>query len=110
VNYLASLPYTPKPNCAPGHYYLLNNYDPAYNGDGSLHTGNPFTIPPSPVRTIADTFLEKRISWKYYGEGWNSFIASPDTSVYCNICNPFLYETAIMTDPSIRTEHLKDTV
>ena len=110
VNYLASLPYTPKPNCAPGHYYLLNNYDPAYNGDGSLHTGNPFTIPPSPVRTIADTLLEKGISWKYYGEGWNSFIASPDTSVYCNICNPFLYETAIMTDPSIRTEHLKDTV
>ncbi|MGH9675847.1 MAG: alkaline phosphatase family protein, partial [Candidatus Acidiferrum sp.] len=55
LDYLASLPRKPKPNCAPGHYYLLNNYDPGYNGDGSLHTGNPFTIPPSPVRTIVDT-------------------------------------------------------
>ena len=110
LTYLASLPNKPKPNCAPGHYYLLNNYEPGYNGDGSLHTTNPFTIPPSPVRTIADTLLEKGISWKYYGEGWNSFITSPGTSVYCNICNPFLYETAIMTVPSIRTEHLKDTV
>jgi phospholipase C len=63
-----------------------------------------------PVRTIADTLLEKGISWKYYGEGWNSFVVSPNASVYCSICNPFLYETAIMTEPSIRTEHLKDTV
>jgi phospholipase C len=53
--------------------------------------------------------LEKNISWKYYGEGWNTFVTSPNTSVYCNICNPFLYETAIMTKPSIRTGHLKDT-
>jgi phospholipase C len=110
LTYLASLPYKPKPNCTPGTYYLLNNYDPGYNGDGSLHTSNPFTIPPSPVRTIADVLLEKGISWTYYGEGWNSFITSPNTSVYCSICNPFLYEMAIMTNPSIRTAHLKDTI
>jgi phospholipase C len=107
--YLASLPYAPKPNCAPGHYYLLNNYDPAYHGDGSLNTDSLFIIPPSPVRTIADTFLEKGLSWKYYGEGWNSFVAKSKTSVYCNICNPFLYETAIMTAPPVREAHLKDT-
>jgi hypothetical protein len=53
---------------------------------------------------------EKGISWKYYGEGWNIFITSPDTRLYCNICNPFLYETAIMTQPTIRTAHLKDTL
>jgi phospholipase C len=109
--YLAALPGKPKPNCEKGHYYLLNNYDPGYNGDGSLHTGNPFTIPPSPVRTIADTLREKKISWKYYGEGWNFFVSNPDSplNIYCNICNPFLYETAIMTKPSVRTAHLKDT-
>jgi phospholipase C len=110
LDYLAALPRKPKPNCAPGHYYLLNNYNPGYNGDGSVNTGSLFTIPPSPVRTIADTLLEKNISWKYYGEGWNTFITSPNTSVYCNICNPFLYETAIMTKPSVRTGHLKDTI
>ncbi|MEX3894181.1 MULTISPECIES: alkaline phosphatase family protein [Paraburkholderia] len=26
--YLKSLSYRPKPNCAPKHYYLLNNYNP----------------------------------------------------------------------------------
>jgi phospholipase C len=109
LDYLAALPHKPKPNCAPGLYYLLNNYNPGYNGDGSLHTGNPFTIPPSPVRTIADTLLEKNISWKYYGGGWNSFITSLNTRVYCSICNPFLYETAIITNPAVRAAHLKDT-
>ena len=24
-----------KPNCDPGHYYLLNNYNPGYYGDGT---------------------------------------------------------------------------
>lgn len=106
--YLDSLSYRPKPNCAPGAYYLLNNYNPGYNGDGTVNTST-FTIPPSPVRTIADTLLAKGISWKYYGEGWNSFVANSPTSTYCNICNPFLYETAIMTNPSIVKAHLQDT-
>ncbi|WP_233858169.1 alkaline phosphatase family protein [Paraburkholderia sp. HD33-4] len=107
-HYLDSLSYHPNANCAPGTYYLLNNYNPGYNGDGSVNT-SPFTIPPSPVRTIADTLLERNVSWKYYGEGWTSFITSPSTSVYCNICNPFLYETAIMTEPSLMAAHLQDT-
>src|SRR5262249_46307717 len=34
VNYLSSLPRPIKPNCEPGHYYLLNNYNPGYFGDG----------------------------------------------------------------------------
>ena len=111
LGYLGSLPYKPKPNCAAGAYYLLNNYNPGFNGDGSLNTST-FTIPPSPVRTIADTLLEKHVSWKYYGEGWDTF-KSPDAtisgkSVYCNICNPFLYETTIMTNKEIVKKHFKD--
>ncbi|WP_244395925.1 alkaline phosphatase family protein [Beijerinckia indica] len=109
ISYLRSLPHKPRANCAPGAYYLLNNYDPGYNGDGSLHTSNPFTIPPSPVHTIANRLNEKDISWKYYGEGWNSFVANSPLSVYCNICNPFLYQTAVMTNPSARAKNLKDT-
>jgi phospholipase C len=62
------------------------------------------------MRTIADVMLENGISWKYYGEGWNSFVIDPAASVYCSICNPFLYETAIMTNPPVRTVHLKDTL
>src|ERR1035437_8334231 len=39
----------------------------------------------------------------------NTFVKNPNLSVYCNICNPFLYETAIVTNKSVRTAHLKDT-
>lgn len=106
--YLNSLPYHPNANCAPNTYYLLNNYNPGYNGNGTVNTST-FTIPPSPVRTIADTLLQRNISWKYYGEGWTTFVANSPTSVYCNICNPFLYETAIMTNPTLRSNHLQDT-
>jgi phospholipase C len=108
--YLASLPYHPQMNCAPQHYYLLNNYNPGYNGDGTVldRTASPFTIPPSPVRTIGDTMLERQLPWKYYGEGWRTFISDPAKSVYCNICNPFLYETSIMTNKQVRDAHLAD--
>jgi phospholipase C len=108
-NYLSSLSYHPSANCAANAYYLLNNYNPGYNGDGTVNTSSPFTIPPSPVRTIADSMLAKGISWKYYGEDWNTFVSDPSKSVYCNICNPFLYETAIMTNPAIVKAHLQDT-
>jgi phospholipase C len=108
ISYLNSLPNHPKPNCAPGAYYLLNNYNPGYNGDGSVNT-SAFTIPPSTVPTIGDSLIAKGILWKYYGEGWNSFVANSPQSVYCNICNPFLYETSIMSDPKLVSEHLKDT-
>jgi phospholipase C len=72
---------------------------------------NIFTIPPSPVKTIGDTLLAAQISWRYYGEGWNNYVQNPTASsnTYCNICNPFQYETAIMTNSAVRTEHLKDT-
>lgn len=114
VSYLSSLPYTPKPNCDPGHYYLLNNYAPGYYGDGTVNTGanNPFTVPPSSVRNIGDALLEKNISWKYYGEGWNAYLQDPTFSnplnTYCDICNPFLYSTSIMTNESARQNSLAD--
>ena len=112
VDYLKSLPHKPSPNCAPGHYYLLNNYNPGYFGDGSVDTIDKFTIPPVSTRTIGDELLAKQISWAYYGEGWNQYVQNPlePTNVYCNICNPFQYATSIMTNPEVRETHLKDTV
>ena len=60
LNYLATLPYEVDTKCAPGRWYLLNNYNPGYFGDGSnAYTDNNdnntvFTIPPSSVRNIGD--------------------------------------------------------
>jgi phospholipase C len=107
--YLATLPGRPNPNCEPGHYYLLNNYTPGYRGDGSLDRTSRFTIPPSPVRTIGDALSAARISWRYYGEGWNDHLKHPSSTAYCNICNPFQYATSIMTNAAARAEHLRDT-
>jgi phospholipase C len=114
-DYLASLRHPIKPNCEPGHYYLLNNYNPGYYGDGTVAYGDPkgtpFTIPPSNLRTIGDELLQKNISWKYYGDGWNNYVANPysSTNTYCNICNFEQYVTSIMTNASVRTAHLQDT-
>src|SRR6201999_4555745 len=108
--YLASLPYTPATRCKEGAYSLLNNYNPGYFGDGTVNTST-FTIPPSSVPTIGDTMNAAGLSWKYYGAGWDNYVQDPNSelgSTYCNICNPFLYETAIMTSAAQRQAHLAD--
>jgi phospholipase C len=122
VSYLHSLRRPIRPNCDPGHYYLLNNYNPGYYGDGRsayADIGNPnetvFTIPPSPLRNIGDELNEKGISWAYYGDQWNAYLANPDNNyvtpdnTYCNICNFFQYSTSIMTSASGRA-HNQDTI
>jgi phospholipase C len=121
TRYLSSLSRPIKPNCDPGHFYLLNNYNPGYYGNGKnaySDISNPnqtvFTIPPSPLHTIADRLMGKGISWAYYGDQWNTYLANPDNNyvtadnTYCNICNPFQYTNSVMTSASGRS-HLRDT-
>jgi phospholipase C len=114
VNYLQSLPRPVNPNCEVGHYYILNNYNPAFNGDGSSSLGqSPLTVPGSTVRHIGDALSEKKISWKYYGDGWNLYLSDPTFQnpfdVYCNICNPFQYANDVMSNGTQRAEHIQDT-
>jgi phospholipase C len=119
LRYLGSLPYEVDPKCEAGHYYLLNNYNPGYFGDGrNAYTdrnknNTVFTIPPSNVRNIGNALLERGISWKWYGDQWNLYKNDPyfqnPLDAYCNICNFFSYSTSIMADPAVRNAHLKDT-
>jgi phospholipase C len=114
VNYLEALPRPVAPNCDAGHYYILNNYNPGFNGDGSSSLPlSPFTVPGTSVRHIGDALNAKGVSWKYYGDGWNVFLSDPTFSnplnTYCNICNPFNYATDIMTNATLRTEHIQDS-
>jgi phospholipase C len=121
VDYLTSV--SVKPNCDAGHYYLLNNYNPGYYGDGTNaydDISNPyntvFTIPPSSVRNIGDALLEKDISFAYFGEQFNAYRANPynnyvtPDNTYCNICNFFQYSTSIMTNAKVRSAALQDTL
>ena len=126
VNYLQALPCPIKSNCEPGHYYLLNNYNPGYFGDGSnAYTdqyvyNTPFTIPPTKQRSIGDVLLEHHVSWKSYNDQWNAYqsdkyqlnygTVGASSDQYCNICNGFQYQAQIMTDPNVRTTHMADTV
>jgi phospholipase C len=126
VNYLKSLPTPIDPRCEKGHYYLLNNYNPGYfgNGNNAYTDTNPnntiFTIPPSSTPSIGDRLNASGISWKYYGDQWNNYINDPyqlnygaigaKTDEYCNICNPFQYDTSIMVNPATRATHIQDSV
>jgi phospholipase C len=146
VHYLRSLPRPIDPRCESGHYYLLNNYNPGYfgNGNNAFADTTPFntifTIPPSSVRSIGDELIASNISWKYYGDQWNDYagfgvpgqpgyippdpyqlnygpVGSPNFGTgapitaadeYCNICNPFQYDTSIMTNAAVRAAHIQD--
>src|SRR6516165_1124444 len=124
LKYLASLPRPIEPNCDPDHYYLLNNYNPGYFGDGSnAYTdtnkdNTPFTIPPTTQRSIADVLLDNNVSWKGYNDQWDAYLTDkyqlnygtvgPNSDQYCNICNGFHYQKQIMTNPTIVSNHLKD--
>jgi len=124
--YLASLPRPIDPRCEPGHYYLLNNYNPGYFGNGkNAYTdtdpaNTPFTIPPSSTPSIGDLMSAHHVSWKYYGDHWNSYLPDPyqknyntpgpAADQYCNVCNPFQYDTSIMSHPDQVKKHLQDLV
>jgi phospholipase C len=108
LDYLSALAAKPKPNCEADHYYLVNNYNPGYFGDGTVDTKDRYTIPPSTLRTIGDALLEKHVSFRYYGEGWNIYVQDPNSQLYCNICNFLQYTSSIMTSAALRAEHIKD--
>ncbi len=109
--------------CEDDHYYLVNNYNPGYFGDGSnAYTDtNPnnyvYTIPPSSVPTIGDELSSRNISWAYFGDQFNQYLTDKyqlkfppaGDDGYCNICNWAQYATSIMTNTGARDEHLKDT-
>jgi phospholipase C len=88
-------------DCAPGHYYLLNNYNPGYNVNGSLNKST-FTVPPQQtMNTVADELQAKNISWDYFGEGYNDSTGTVGPN-YCGICDPFQYAKSVMTNPAKR--------
>ena len=124
VAYLNSLRIDPR--CERGHYYLLNNYNPGWFGNGKNAyidqnpSNTPFTIPPSSTPSIGDDLNANNISWKYYGDQWNNYVNDPyqlnygtngpNADEYCNICNPFQYDTSIMSNPAQVAAHMKDSV
>ena len=104
--YLATLPYPAfrQGDCRHGAYYLVNNYNPGFLGNGTaapLGAGD-FTVPPTRQDNLALLLARHGISWGYYGEGWQGGTEGGENGTYCNICNPFLYSQQVMTNPGLR--------
>ncbi|WP_260738383.1 alkaline phosphatase family protein [Tunturiibacter lichenicola] len=114
TNYLQSLARPVSANCVKGHYYLVNNYNPGYNGDGTLAKQySPFTIPPTSQKSIGDDLVAHNVPFKYFGEDWDLYVTDPTESnsfdEYCNICNPFQYQTQFMGTQAARQTYIADT-
>ena len=114
TNYLQSLKRPVNANCVKGDYYLVNNYNPGYTGDGQLYSAlSPFTIPPTSQKSIGDDLVAHNVPFKYFGEDWDLYVTDPTESntfdEYCNICNPFQYQTQFMGTQAARETYIADT-
>jgi phospholipase C len=99
-------------NCAPNHYYLVNNYSMYWNQTSSkplVLGSDKFVLPPQSAPTIADMMTARGISWKYYssdrGDDATTFATSVDGvpllfHFYCGICDPLTGFLNIMKTPS----------
>lgn len=107
--YLKSLPYRTfhGTDCKPGAYYLVNNYNPGYLGDGTPAPlgADQYTIPPTTQQNLALLLTRHNVSWKYYGEGWANGTEDGEAGTFCNICDPFLYSKQVMTNPTLRANN-----
>ena len=82
-------------NCASAHYYLVNNYGPPYNPDGSLVDIklHPYTLPPQTLPDIGEALSKAGISWKYYIGGLKR---GGTNDAWCSICNPMQFSKRVM--------------
>jgi phospholipase C len=106
VSYLKALPYPAEPNCAEGHYYMLDNTNPGFlpNGFQAPSPADQNMIPPSPVRTIGDALNEKSISWAYFGGSYNDAVVLSNEAVAAGTAATLNSSTALgeaaLTDPA----------
>jgi phospholipase C len=104
ADYLSALPYSVQTRCGTGQYWQAVNVNPAFTAKGLPQAG--LIVPPTTQQSIGDVLSAHNIPWKYYGGGFNADgTASPFNGSYCNICNPFEYESNY---PGMVAEHMRD--
>jgi phospholipase C len=103
-NYLNKLPYALDQKCAANAYYNAVNINPWWTPQGTLSGAG--SIPPVTMTGIGDLLSANSISWKYYGGGYTvSGTGGTLDGSYCNICNPFEYQSNY---PAMRADHMRD--
>ena len=103
--------------CAPGTYYLVNNYNPGYDMDGHPQPIGPdnYTYPPQTVPTIAEALAKHGVSWKWYTGARDAAdvaaeaaalhmpVAKAQMLQYNNIGDPLVASARVMGDPALRS-------
>ncbi len=99
-NHLKRLPYKTfnDGNCAPGTYYLVNNYEPGFSATGTPAPlgADRFTLPPETIPTIGEGLSARGVGWKWYAGGRGDGKTTVNKE-YCTICDPFTYSSKVMT-------------
>lgn len=99
--YLAKLPYAVfrNGNCEAGHYYMVNNLEPAYKPDGTLQSLSPerLLLPPQTIRNLGDSLSAGGVPWKWYTGGRND--GGTVDAEYCAMCDTLTFFTSTMTGP-----------
>jgi len=98
---LSQLPYPAfnDGNCAPGHYYMVNNLDPAFGpmGDPLPLGPDKFLLPPQTMPHIGDAMTAGRVSWKWYSGGRND--GKKVDKEYCGMCDTPTFFSSTMNGP-----------
>jgi acid phosphatase len=86
-------------NCAPGHYYMVNNLDPVYTPMGDVMPLGPdkFLLPPQGMPHIGDAMTAGGVWWKWYSGGRND--GKNVDKEYCAMCDTPSYFTSTMKGP-----------
>ena len=81
-----------RPNCAPGAYYLVNNYLPPYdvNGNAVALGADQYVYPPQTVPTIGEALSKNGVSWSWYTGGREDADVTGD-ALYQGIVYPQVY-------------------
>ncbi|GAB3779289.1 hypothetical protein GCM10028797_01230 [Dyella agri] len=103
--------------CAPGAYYLMNNYNPGYDMDGRPQPIGPnnYNYPPQSVPTIAETLAKHGVSWKWYTGARDAADVADEAATlhmsaakaqmlqYNNIGDPLVASAKVMGDPALKS-------
>ena len=79
-------------NCENDAYYLVNNFDPPYQVDGTPNAlgATKYVYPPQTVPTIGELMSAHNVSWKWYTGGREDADVTSD-SLYTGFVYPQVY-------------------
>lgn len=83
-------------NCDASHYYLVNNYKPPYEADGTLRRRQSHIATPQRMPTIAESLSAAGVSWKWYSGGRDG---EKSTREYCGVCDALTFFPQVMETP-----------